>query len=207
MNASNILKYYHLFSYIIASIGGLFGALSIIITGFLLYGVFTAKQEDKWYYITAVLLNIGLLLLLMIGAIIFDKIYLKKWARIPSRQQQQMPVIRNDIDHSITNQCDSATPFNCPSIMADIPPEYPGYFRDTILFNQQPFILNESSNPNNIVLIAADNNDLILNLTTTTASRTKEVNDDIQLNLPPHYTDLYPNIIVKNDAAGKAENY
>lgn len=32
----------------LASIGGLFGALSIIITGALLYAIFTAKSTDKW---------------------------------------------------------------------------------------------------------------------------------------------------------------
>ncbi len=33
----------------LASIGGLFGAFSIIVTGALLYAIFTAKPEDKWF--------------------------------------------------------------------------------------------------------------------------------------------------------------
>lgn len=64
----------------LASIGGLFGALSIIITGALLYAIFTAKSQDKWYYIIAVLINISLLILLMIAAILFDRFYLKKFS-------------------------------------------------------------------------------------------------------------------------------
>ena len=64
----------------LTSVGGLFATLSIIITGALLYAIFTAKSQDKWYYISAVLINISLLIILMVGAVLFDKYYLKKYS-------------------------------------------------------------------------------------------------------------------------------
>lgn len=182
----------------LASIGGLFGAISIIITGFLLYAIFTAKSEDKWYYITAVLINVALLLMLMIGAIIFDKIYLKKWINIarPSEQRQNTSTISNDpeiFDRTTTN----AESQNSPSVMIDVPPDYPGYYQSSTFNSQQQNLPNHS----NIVLITA-NNDFTTNLNTKSTTKTKD--DEIKLNLPPHYTDLYPNTtmtvnVVKND--------
>jgi hypothetical protein len=41
----------HIFNERLASVTGLFGVLSIVITGALLYAIFTVKSEDKWYYI------------------------------------------------------------------------------------------------------------------------------------------------------------
>jgi hypothetical protein len=64
----------------LASIGGLFGLVSIIVTAVLLYAIFTSESQDKWFYIVAVLVNVSLLVLLMIGAILFDRFYLKKYA-------------------------------------------------------------------------------------------------------------------------------
>lgn len=63
----------------LASIGGLFGLLSLVITGILLYAIFTSKSQDKWWYVVAVLVNVSLLVLLMICAILFDRFYLKKY--------------------------------------------------------------------------------------------------------------------------------
>lgn len=76
----------------LTSIGGLFATLSIIITGALLYAIFTAKSQDKWYYISAVLINISLLFVLMIGAILFDKYYLKKYPNNASSIVTSSPV-------------------------------------------------------------------------------------------------------------------
>jgi hypothetical protein len=147
----------------LASIGGLFGAISIIITGALLYAIFTAKSEDKWYYITAVLINVALLLLLMIGAILFDRYYLKKCAIIQTLRQQT-PTISNDRTAIVERT--SSNSLNFPSITIDIPPQYPGY--------------------SNNVSIAA-NNDLQVNTAMTT-----KVIDYNENKLPPHYYDLYP---------------
>ncbi len=151
-----------------------------------MYAIFTAKSEDKWYYITAVLINVALLLMLMIGAIIFDKIYLKKWINIarPSEQRQNTSTISNDpeiFDRTTTN----AESQNSPSIFIDVPPDYPGYYQSPTFNTQQQNLPNQS----NIVLIAA-NNDFTINLNTKS---TTTKNDEIKLNLPPHYTDLYPN--------------
>jgi hypothetical protein len=63
----------------LANIGCLFGAISIMITTFLLYLIFTTTSNtEKWYYIVAALINISLLVLLMILAILFDRFYLKR---------------------------------------------------------------------------------------------------------------------------------
>ena len=161
----------------LASIGGLFGAISIIITGALLYAIFTAKSEDKWYYVTAVLINISLLLLLMIGAIFFDKYYFKKWAntRTTRQQQNQGPsIISNDptiFDRTPTNiesQCCDA-----PLYVADVPQLYPGFYP------------KHFSNDN---LLAA-NNDLI--------SKKIIIINENKSNLPPDYNQLYPNKAVE----------
>jgi hypothetical protein len=63
----------------LTSIGGFFGAISIIITGGLLYAIFTTNSNQaQWHYIVAVLVNVSLLILLMIMAILFDRLYLKR---------------------------------------------------------------------------------------------------------------------------------
>lgn len=156
----------------LASIGGLFGALSIIITGGLLYAIFTAKSEDKWYYITAVLINVFLLILLMIGAIIFDRYYLKKWASLRAHhhhhQQSQQQHRSNSNSNIITSRNGQTTvhntessvhfsqhnneflnnidSFNTSAIMNDIPPQYPGYYPP---ITPQSTIISINGNNNN----------------------------------------------------------
>lgn len=128
----------------LASIGGLFGALSIIITGALLYAIFTAKSQDKWYYIIAVLINISLLILLMISAILFDRCYLKNTPpsrRADSRQSNTRiisinPSFNSNRSNFIPNQNDQANSPNSSldflniRIYNDIPPQYPGYLEN-----------------------------------------------------------------------------
>ena len=164
-----------------------------------MYAIFTARSEDKWYYITAVLINVALLLMLMIGAIIFDKIYLKKWNNSPRPAEQHTSTISNDPE--VFDRTNVIYQENFPSIMTDVPPEYPGYYQSSICNNQQH---QNSPNVSNIVLIAATH-DFVFNLT-----KNKTKSDDIKLNLPPHYTELYPNtqinMIITDVVNNKEEN-
>jgi hypothetical protein len=112
----------------LASMGGLFGFLSIVVTGALLYAIFTAKSEDKWYYITAVLINIILLILLMIGAIAFDRFYIKRWTTRRLDHTSTIRTVNMNPSAACTSQ-DQHELFDSSgySCINDIPPMYPGF--------------------------------------------------------------------------------
>jgi hypothetical protein len=137
----------------LASIGGVFGIISIIVTAVLLYAIFTSQSEDKWFYIIAVLINISLLVLLMIGAILFDRFYLKKYALNESQQanltrpsvcenrEQSRPRLQRN--QRIARVSQTRTANTSPSHFTsngdvsvtnnqnDLPPVYPGPLSDT----------------------------------------------------------------------------
>jgi hypothetical protein len=158
----------------LTSMGGLFGFLSIVVTGALLYAIFTAKSEDKWYYITAVLINIILLILLMIGAIAFDRFYIKRWTTRRLNRQLSIHTNMPNSSASSTNpdQQESANYF-CAN---DIPPTYPGY------------AANEASVP----MPTFDS--LPANTDSAQCCCQDPLNDidKAKPNLPPNYHELYP---------------
>jgi hypothetical protein len=151
----------------LASIGGLFGVLSIIITGALLYALFTGKSEDRWYYIIAVLINVSLLIILMFAAIVFDRIYLRKFD--PNQS------CANSIANSAANSASSSsganrvinvnplfypsvyvTPANLTSIN-DVPPRYPGYSVPDIYSNSNTTNQHVNGNNSNSTVINLNN--------------------------------------------------
>lgn len=184
----------------LASIGGLFGALSIIITGALLYAIFTAKSSEKWYYIVAVLVNITLLMFLMLAAILFDRFYLRK---IAARRQQAANA--QSRQHRRRNQTSffgfttaasqptnrvitvnprphtaiavAAVADNRTSIRSngtnDIPPDYPG-----LVDQNKPIVIQSISNN-----LETATRQLQPNKTSSSPSSSAQ---------PPSYFDLYP---------------
>lgn len=197
----------------LASIGGLFGALSIIITGALLYAIFTAKTEDKWYYIIAVLINVSLLIILMIGAIIFDKVYLKKFSNNTRRLHQSLTspsrhtsriihvnptLCQNNYvsHHSIINELNNRS--SSQNYLNDVPPSYDTSISANI--NKQNRNINSISNQ-----ISSENEnraDVLIPssiyVTVTNLNQVKRDNYDLDLDQngkflpPPNYFDLYP---------------
>jgi hypothetical protein len=133
----------------LASIGGVFGIVNIFLTGILLYAIFTSKSGERFYYVIAVIVNVSLLLLLMTCAIIFDRVYFKRYfftnsnsiqenyyqnfnlLRIPHfpTNSSHRTINRNHIPHTSTNQnyqqsmnndeCSDNT-----NIVVDKPPDY-----------------------------------------------------------------------------------
>ncbi|CAF0702815.1 unnamed protein product [Brachionus calyciflorus] len=169
----------------LASIGGLFGALSIIITGALLYAIFTAKTQDKWYYVIAVLINISILVILMIAAILFDRFYIKKNSnhrQIMTNRSSRIininPTLYNNLtsqpgilsnlnilvsrnDNNNNNNNNNLDYMNIRSYN-DIPPEYPGYLEpvetnsDTLPLNNIPTNNQSKTISNQISTISSD---------------------------------------------------
>ncbi len=178
----------------LASIGGLFGAINIIITGALLYSIFTAKPEDKWWYICGVIINISILIVLMISAILFDRYYLKRLNNISRNSSASLT------NNRIVNTNPSLLPYpeSSPNFPADVPPLYPEY-------------LNES-NPVKIEYETGFNSRLISTSITDTHNSYNNSGDPIQIDeiseikinndcnedqtgkyqSPPNYFDLYP---------------
>jgi hypothetical protein len=204
----------------LASIGGLFGALSIIITGALLYAIFTARTEDKWYYIIAVLINVSLLIVLMIGAIIFDKVYLKKFSNNTRRLHQSSPsrhtsrtihvnptlcqnnyVNHHSIINELNNRSNSNDFFNSQNLN-DVPPSYDTSTSTNIVkpnkFNNRNIntISNQISNENESRVDALIPSSIYV--TVTNLNQIKRDNCDLELDQngkflpPPNYFDLYP---------------
>lgn len=186
----------------LASIGGLFGALSIIITGALLYAIFTARTEDKWYYISAVLVNVSLLIVLMTSAIIFDRYYLNKWATTSSASHS-MPsasVLGNSTYHgtSVASNVEMSSFTNYyPN---DGPPQYPGYFPQPQLAAQIP-IPNTTVTSSVLLYTALPDNNIIAaraeNINTANACLVNEMSTDEEKNKsyrPPSYYELYPHV-------------
>ena len=199
----------------LTSIGGLFGAMSIIITGALLYAIFTAKSQDKWYYITAVLINISLLLMLMVGAIVFDRYYLKKYPNpitLPSTSltdDSRHLMMSNDSSNRTINVNASLYPansfytqqnsliMNADSASSidqsfrfrnDIPPQYPDLTVgcNNSLSNKYDKESNNESMRRSTTAVASG---LTTNTDSNNMSQTKLVST---LNQPPNYYDLYP---------------
>jgi len=193
----------------LASIGGLFGAVNIIITGALLYSIFTAKPEEKWWYISGVIINISILILLMISAILFDRYYLKR--------------LRTDSANSTSTSTNNRIVNTNPSLLlypqsslnfppTDVPPQYPEY-------------LNES-NPVKTEYETASNSRLISTHTSIVDSQNSFniSGDPIQIDeinevkessdcpdeptgkyqSPPNYFDLYPRQCTTEYATNKS---
>lgn len=137
----------------LASIGGLFGVLSIVITGALLYAIFTANNEDKLYYIIAVLINVSLLVILMISAILFDRFYLKKLSNSNTSNMPTSSVstnneisVRPSSNNDEENNLNSTyNLINTPNfrLYNDVPPRYPG-----IIEQNETISSNTTSNNN-----------------------------------------------------------
>lgn len=207
----------------LASIGGLFGALSIIITGALLYAIFTAKSKDKWYYIIAVLINITLLILLMIVAILFDRFYLKRYSATsrrthilnlvgatspndrvisinptyrPSNGNDYTAVLSSRLFNQRHNPLTGSLDFLNFRSFNDIPPEYPGYSADSHSLTNKP--------ANNINSISRDVDVTAVNASHLSSSNAcKRSSETIKTNyLPPSYFDLYP---AKNEIQPNSE--
>lgn len=98
------------------------GAVNIIVTGALLYSVFTAKPEERWWYLVGVIVNITLLILLMIGAILFDRCYLK---RFENRGRSSTQLTNNRIININPILLQNSQDFLSCSNSNDVPPQYP----------------------------------------------------------------------------------
>jgi hypothetical protein len=145
----------------LASIGGLFGVLSIVITGALLYAIFTARDEDKQYYVIAVLVNVSILVILMISAILFDRLYLKKLNNNASQisvnsstNNSNENIIRNSTNNNnITPNTISATYDYLNNanfrVYNDVPPQYPGIIERNELIQSNSTSINNNNNNNN----------------------------------------------------------
>lgn len=151
----------------LASIGGLFGILSIIITGALLYALFTGKSEDRWYYIIAVLINVSLLIILMFAAILFDRIYLRKLVPNESHGGSTTNSTTSGAPSSTgANRVVNVNPLFYPSVYVtpanltsinDVPPRYPGYSVQEIYSNTNAIPINTTNQHTN-------NNSTVINL-------------------------------------------
>ena len=198
----------------LASIGGLFGAVSIIITGGLLYAIFTTNSEDKWYYIIAVLINVSLLVLLMVVAILFDRFYLRKLTRnmqgTPQRVETLVFPPQHNIQsttlapHSVLN--DSNT-LGC--VYNDVPPVYPGYTHQQT--NELNGVSSSSQTSNQTSYVNRSNlPELCINvhslnqLKRDTSHKTQnEFDSDMgsgKFMPPPDYFDLYPSSHTHTDS-------
>ena len=173
----------------LASVGGLFGALSILITGALLYFIFTARPEDKWYYISAALINISLLLLLMITAILIDRCYLKKYGSSRRCDSSNNRVI-NASPSPFPSQPNSVNNLNSPyphSCLNDIPPQYPGYIE-----SQSCCVINLKSNDSTNSLVPVSLRPVTLSLNTHDNNDSILSTDEAKHYPPPNYFELYP---------------
>lgn len=181
----------------LASIGGLFGAVNIIITGALLYSIFTAKPEERWWYISGVIINISLLIILMLSAILFDRYYLKRYSsnHIPVSSSVQNRII--DANPTLLQY-----PRDCrfPMNTSDVPPQYPGYLDES-----NPVKTENETAPNSRLIYTDINNynsnSRFLNNYNISSNGSNEIkNDNLEAHtcndskaqLPPNYFDLYP---------------
>ena len=155
----------------LASVGGLFGALSIIITGALLYGIFTAKSSDKWYYIVAVLVNIALLIFLMLAAILFDRMYLRKRYDI-QRQLRPLELSPSSCDRLANNPRRHPLVLTRENLQPILPPKYPGQIKDA----RTPIDTPIRSKP----------------VPTRSNNSTRNQSNKNLSSQPPNYFDLYP---------------
>lgn len=206
----------------LASIGGLFGALSIITTAALLYAIFTAKTEDKWYYIIAVLVNISILVALMLAAILFDRLYIKKYTNrrqlSPYNQSNRIlninpnlcnnisthPGLLSNLNYLLRNDNNNNRSLDYINIRSynDIPPEYPGYLEgnNNLISNNTP--ANEiNKNSNKITSqISTISNEINHQMISANGQQNNLINSFAISNLPnevkqiapPGYYDLYP---------------
>jgi hypothetical protein len=142
----------------LASIGGLFGVLSIVITGALLYAIFTANNEDKLYYIIAVLINVSLLVILMISAILFDRFYLKKLSNSNTSNLQTTITANNNSSIRPSSNTDEENNLastlnllNAPNfrLYNDVPPRYPGIIEQNETVSSNTSNNNSSTTVNN----------------------------------------------------------
>ena len=206
----------------LASIGGLLGALSIITTAALLYAIFTAKSQDKWYYIIAVLVNISILVVLMLAAILFDRLYIKKYTsrRQLSTYNQSNRILNvnpnlynnisthpglmsnlNSLLRTDNNNNSSLDYINIRSFN-DVPPEYPGYLEanNHTLSNSSPANeINKNSNKitSQISTISNEINHLIISANGQQSNLINSLPisnlpNEIKQIAPPGYYDLYP---------------
>ena len=168
----------------LTSIGGFFGAISIIITGGLLYAIFTTNSNQaQWHYIVAVLVNVSLLILLMIMAIIFDRLYLKRLTTTltmttTTRQQQQQQQLHGDGDelgiyqNNLNSSSDDMPPIYDVEAIRILPPPPP----------PPTLLLSPLSHNVNIDELKVNNKTILSQ----------------QQQQPPNYFDLYPNVIYEH---------
>ena len=201
----------------LASIGGLFGAVNIMITGFLLYCIFTAKQDEKWYYISAVLINTCLLLLLMLAAILFDRYYLKRFGAATASSNHSLNNVNRTINvnsillpsalHNsfnggnlliaeLRNDSSSSSSLNLNNRnLNDVPPQYPDYLENSIKVENE-HVIHCCDGSNRVSLLSNELPNSFVSLDSIHApvrSATKvpeQANGKYQL--PPNYFDLYP---------------
>ena len=203
----------------LASIGGLFGAVNIMITGFLLYCIFTAKQDDKWYYISAVLINTCLLLLLMLAAILFDRYYLKRFGTATASSNHSLNNVNRTINvNSIllpsalhnnfnngsnlliaelrNNNLSSSSlslNLNNRNNVNDVPPQYPDYLENSIKVENEHMI---NGCEGSISLLSNEMPNSFVSLDSIHVPIRSPVSAPEQANgkyqLPPNYFDLYP---------------
>lgn len=184
--------------FIIVFIFRLPGAVNIIITGALLYSIFTAKPEDKWWYISGVILNISFLIILMIGAILFDRFYLKRFTN-PSLTVSPPSNSRivNTNPTLLTYPTDSR---QFPLNHSDVPPQYPGYLNESNPIKTEfETISNSRLISTNTSIIDSQNSfnsgeQIQINETNEVKNEINDLFDTAsgkQVS-PPNYFDLYP---------------
>ena len=200
----------------LTTIGGFFGTLSLISTGAFLYAIITAKSQEKWYYYSAVLIYTGLLILLIIGAFLLDRYFLKKF---PQASESNSTINTSNVNHRLIGNSTNRI-INVNSVL------YPTSLQSTLLVTESENsidYLNNSNNNNNNNNINRSRNDIppqYLDITnnfnfkkknsinrsrsspTGASSNSDNIinnNDQIKLDSsasfiqPPNYFDLYPN--------------
>ena len=179
----------------LASIGGLLGLLSIVVTGLLLYAIFTTKSQDKWFYIIAVVVNISLLILLMLAAILFDRFYLKKYifnSNVSSAQPNYGNIAQNRcLYRQMTNDSNQARTSNVTAEQplqhrTDLPPEYPGRKRAGSADSGVKLISSDLRLPHSESRLSK-----VVGL--DLAKKSEVCADELKSSpQPPNYFDLYP---------------
>jgi hypothetical protein len=197
----------------LTTIGGFFGTLSLISTGAFLYAIITAKSQEKWYYYSAVLIYTGLLILLIIGAFLLDRYFLKKF---PQALESNSTINTSNLNHRLIGNSANRI-INVNSVL------YPTSLQSTLLATESENsfdYLNNSNNNNNINRSRNDIPPQYLDITNnfifkkknsinrsrsspTGASSNSDtiINNNNQIKLdssasfiqPPNYFDLYPN--------------
>lgn len=193
----------------LASIGGLFGAVNIMVTGALLYSVFTAKPEQRWWYLIGVIVNISLLILLMICAILFDRFYLKRFTSRAAPSSQSLT--NNRIINTNPTLLQNTQDFLSYSNSNDVPPQYPDCLDESnsikIENELSPILrLNNSIDTQLINNSSFNSSEFTQGHSLNEIKQNQELNcsqletDTVKYQLPPNYFDLYPKQTIKNSS-------